>query len=261
MGDSWFVEGEYTNLNEICRPCDSFSHILTLWMPDITLFSTTLRMAANNEVATISNGAIAGARITNCARSKNAVVDIVLKLHISMHEGQNVDKFKDGLENYIADNPAVWDALVYLRCEQIDSDDESVMYRLAARSRLSWQVAARILADRGRLHQFCVEMAKELKVNFDSPTMRRVLYYGGNLVDGAVKDFKKNLLMDPANITKSQSGSIDPFGMQQATSSGRIGPMSSQQASGSLNPDVEATPAPSSSVDDLFLAMVQQSHE
>jgi len=221
-------------------------------------------MAANNEVATISNGAIASTRITNCARSKNAVVDILLKLHISMHEGENVEKFKDGLENYISDNPAIWDSLVYLRCEQVDSDDESVMYRLAARSRHNWQVSARIMEDRGRLHQFCVELAKKMKVNFDSPATRRVLYFGGNLVDGAVKDFKKNLLMDPTNI--STRGEAEIFGSSRAElrrrpSRDTDNNLTPFRASGSVNVDNEATPPSTNAANDIFLSMVHQSHE
>jgi hypothetical protein len=225
---------------------------------DITLFSTTLRLGANNEVATISNGAIAGTRITNCQRSKNAVVSISMKLHISMHDGHNVDTFKDGLENYISDNPSVWDSLVYLMCEDIDPDDEYVMYRIGVRSRLNWQLATRILVDRGRLHQFCVELAKKMEVNFDSPTSRKVLYYGGNLVDGAVKDFKKNLLMDPNNISR---GDLGMFGSRND-----LQRRSPQEVSGasigipSADPESEP-PRASSAANDLFLSMVQQSQE
>lgn len=260
MGDSWFVEGKTITLHEEFTVVLLIS-LVTILVLDITLFSTTLRLAANNEVATITNGAIAATRITNCARSKNAVVDILLKLHISMHEGHNVEKFKDGLENYVSDNPAVWDSLVYLRCEQINSDDEFVMYRLAIRSCHSWQVAARVLADRGRLHQFCVELSKKMKVNFDSPTMRRVLYYGGNLVDGAVNDYKKNLLMDPTNISNRR-------GFDMTTSArGDLGRSSSRGTAGSApdrtseTRDNEATqPSTNNMEDDLFLSMVAQSH-
>jgi small-conductance mechanosensitive channel len=230
---------DYSSANNVIR-CH--------FQSDITLFSTTLRLGANNEVATISNGAIASTRITNCQRSKNAVVTIVLKLHISMHDGRNVDKFKDGLENYISDNPSIWDSLVFLRCEDINSDDEYVLYRLGARSRISWQFAARIMADRGRLHQFCVELSKRMQVNFDSPTSRSVLYYGGNLVDGAVKDFKKNLLMDRNNISRGDLGMFGSRSELQRTTSQEV-------------TEATPTPTPRASADDLFLSMVQQSHE
>jgi hypothetical protein len=233
-------------------------HLTLFWSADITLFSTTLRLAATNEVAIVSNGTISGTRITNCARSKNAVVSVMMKLHISLHDGHNAHMFKEALENYINDNPAVWDSLVYLRCEDINSDDEYVMYHLAVRSRQSWQVAARILSERGRLHQFCMDLAKQLKVNFDSPTSRRVFYYGGTLVDGAVKDFKKDLLMDRNNI--SMGGPDDFLGSRRNLDHGRRATV--PRGSSNEEADGEGTmPSTDNVVDDIFLAMVNQSHE
>lgn len=205
-------------------------------------------MAANNEVATVSNGSIASTRITNCARSKNAVVVIPLKLHISIQNDMNLERFKEGLENYVSDNPAIWDMLIFLRCDDIDSDNEFVMCRLAVRSRHSWQVAARILADRGRMFQFCSDLAKKLKVNFDSPAPRRVLYYGGNLVSGAVKDFKKDLLMDENNITNGDPSMM--FGSARNITQRTVGPET---------PDRETAPTVNTPADDIFLAMVQES--
>lgn len=184
------------------------------------------------------------------------MVTIVLKLHISLHDGQNVEKFKDGLDNYISDNPEVWDSLVNFRCEEIDSDDEYVIYRIAVRSRHSWQVAARVLADRGRLHQFCTELAKKLGVNFDSPTARRVFYYGGSLVDGAVKDFKKNLLMDRNNISHGDFlGSSRDLHRDHPSNTSR-GPTPNTNAT--IDPEVES-PTFNTTADDLFLSLVQQS--
>ncbi len=183
---------------------------------------------------------------------------ILLKLHISMHDGQNVEKFKDGVENYICDNPAVWDSLIFFRCEDIDSDDEFVMYRLAVRSRHSWQVAARVLADRGRLHQCCTELSRKLGVNFDSPASRRVFYYGGNLVDGAVKDFKKNLLMDRNNISRGDFfGSSRDLQRNHRQGENRVSPPS---VSDTFDPEAE-TPTGNNAANDLFLSMIQQSQQ
>eukprot|EP00980_Cylindrotheca_fusiformis_P002338 scaffold543_cov119-Cylindrotheca_fusiformis.AAC.5 len=218
VGESWFVE-------------------------DISLFSTTLRMAANNELATVSNGSIASTRITNCARSKNAVVVIPLKLHISVQTNRKFERFKDGLENYVSDNPAIWDMLIFLRCDDIDSDNEFVMCRLAVRSRHSWQVAARVLADRGRLFQFCIELAKRLEVNFESPNPRSILYYGGTLVNGAVQEFKKDLLADESNIQNRGDPSM------MFASSHSLAPTAGPVT------DRENTPA-KDAADDLFLSMV-----
>jgi len=76
MNDSWFVEGIFPHRFVVHAALAKFSHLtLCFGFIDITLFSTTLRLASNNEVAMVSNGAISGTRITNCARSKNAVVN------------------------------------------------------------------------------------------------------------------------------------------------------------------------------------------
>jgi hypothetical protein len=108
--------------------------------------------AGNNEVASVSNGSIASTRITNCAQMKNAVVYIPLKLHISLlvvvHDDLNVEKFKDGVQNYISNNLEAFDGLGFFGCNDINSDDEYVMYDLCVCSRHSWQEAGRVLEDR-----------------------------------------------------------------------------------------------------------------
>jgi hypothetical protein len=179
-----------------------------------------------------------------------------------MHEGRNVDLFREALENFILDNPSVWDSIVFFRCEEIDTDNEFVVYRLALRSRQSWQVSTRIFQDRARLHQFCTELAKKLDVAFDSPAPRRVLYYGGKLVDGAVKDYKKDLLMDGKNI--NSSGDLGPLLTlaQEAEEQEIIRAAASGQTVSEKEGAVlgQAPTEDNDAVNDIFLAMVQQSH-
>jgi small-conductance mechanosensitive channel len=136
-------------------PLSPLTSQITEISQDITLFSTTLRFGATNEVATVSNGSIASARITNCARSKNAAVHILLKLHIKMHEGRNVDLFREALENFVLDHPNIWDSIVLFRCEEIDADNEFVVYRLVVRSRQSWQVRDRQTDRLGDVMKVC----------------------------------------------------------------------------------------------------------
>lgn len=206
---------------------------------DISLFSTTIRFAGNNEVASVSNGSIASTRITNCARSKNAVIYIPLKLHISLHDGLNVEKFKDGMQHYVNDNPEAFDGLAFFACNSIDSNAESVSYDLCVRSRHSWQEAGRVLEDRGRLFQYSIELAKEMKVNFDAPASQQVLYYGGELKDGGIKDYKRNLLMDRTNISRNGPAT------NTLTNEKRAGDGA----------------APEGAADNNFLHMLKQSHD
>eukprot|EP00980_Cylindrotheca_fusiformis_P002337 scaffold543_cov119-Cylindrotheca_fusiformis.AAC.4 len=182
--------------NPPTNPADSW------FVEDISLFSTTIRFAGSNEVASVSNGSIATSRITNCARSKNAMIYLPLTMHISMHDGLNVEKFKDGLQHFVNDNPEAFDGLAFFALNTLNPNLESVIYDLCVRSRHSWQEAGRVLEDRGRLFQYSMELAKEMNVYYDAPATQQVLYYGGELKDGGVKDYKKNLLMERSNIIK-----------------------------------------------------------
>jgi hypothetical protein len=173
-GSSWFVE-------------------------DIHLFSTTLRFALTNEVATVNNGSIAGSRIYNLNRSPNAVCILELVMHICLIHNDQAIVFKIAIEKYISDNPRVWEALVNFRYNTFDADNEQVRVLLQARHRNSWQDATRVLRDFGEFKRFVHMLGETMGVNFDSPPSRRLIYQGGTLKTGAVEDFKRNLLL-PENI-------------------------------------------------------------
>eukprot|EP00536_Pseudo-nitzschia_multiseries_P006518 jgi/Psemu1/255455/estExt_Genewise1Plus.C_1390082 len=162
---------------------------------DISLLSTTLRYGSTNEIAQVSNGSIASARITNCNRSEKAIVSIVLHFHLScLDEESTINMFRVGVEEFIRENRNTWDSLFFFRCESIDSNNEQVVYRLAVRSIHTWQVSNRVYKDRGELFQFCIGLSFKLKIKYDAPNARRIMYYGGALDHGAVKDYKRHLL-------------------------------------------------------------------
>lgn len=220
VGESWFVEGtEETYSKNLGLQILFLNHLACCLLPvssscpcpcsDINLFSTTLRYAKENEIATVSNGSLAASRIINCARSNSAMVNLYLKLHIHMHVGTNTQYFREGIEAYIQDNPNCWESIVIFTCEDINSTDEWVLYRLGIRSRHSWQNAVRVMQEKGRLHRYTMELADRLGVKYHVPNPRQVMYYGGNLVDGAVKEYKKDLLR-ATNI--DSNGEAGPFG-------------------------------------------------
>jgi small-conductance mechanosensitive channel len=169
------------------------------FVEDISLYSTTLRFAQSNEVATVSNGTISECRIVNCNRSPNAMVAFDLVLHICLIKDGKVDGFTAAIENYIHEHPRVWDCLVFFRYDKFDADMEQVFCRIAVRHRDSWQDAMRILRDRGEFQNFVYALGMDMGVNFDSPPARRLIYTGGILKSGQVVDYKRNLLT-PANI-------------------------------------------------------------
>ena len=243
---------------------------------DISLFSTTLRYAASNEVATVSNGSLATARITNCARSPNALVVLFLKLHLRFHDDDSAERFRNAVDNYVHDNPEEWDSVVYFRCEEIDTDNEFVLYRLMVRSRHSWQVAPRVLQNRAGLRHFTVQLARKMKVQWESATPRSVTYYGGTLIAGGVTDYKTNLVQQENILASGQKASIvQGHATQPAPETNKTNPGREDYAAPELPPwfsserqeaarnqvngdNVEAI---NQSSDDMFLAMLQQSHE
>jgi hypothetical protein len=172
-------------------------------------------------------------------------VILTLKFHIDLHANRQLELFRESLENYVADNPRLWESVVFFRCENIDTDSEFVIYKLKVRSRYSWQVAARVLANRSELRKFCITLATKMNVHFDSAAQQRVLYYGGSLVDGGVIDYKRNLLSNP-NI--STSAIVDPMLTAVSTKTG-----DDEAAVGTSDAHANA--------DDFFLAMLKKSQE
>jgi len=153
------------------------------FVEDITLFSTTLRFGGSNEVATVSNGSIAQSRITNCARSKNAIVHLLMRFHIRFLEGDNLRDFREALDLYVLQNPNRWDSIVFFRCDEIDSDNEFVLYNLTIRSAQSWQPATRVMEHRSQLNRFCKDLADKMEVSYNSPITSTIVYSGGEIQD------------------------------------------------------------------------------
>lgn len=186
---------------------ESDMSIQTWFVEDINLTTTTLRFARTNEVSTVNNWAISGSRIINCNRSPNALIFYEWKLHISIFDGKNLDNFKEALNKYVRDHPRTWNSLAFIRHDVIDADMEQVGFRMAFRHRNGWQDAARIKLNRADLLRYIHDTAKAMGVNFETSPARRLLYYGGVLESGQVKDYKKNLLR-PSNI-RSHSHTFD----------------------------------------------------
>lgn len=210
------------------------------------MYSTTLRYGQTNEVATVSNGTIAGSRIVNCNRSPNAVVVFDLMLHICLLQDENAATFVAAIEKYIAQHPRIWDCMVLFRFDRFDADMEQVYCRVGVRHRNSWQDAARILRDNGELQKFIYQLGETMDVNFDSPPARRLVYSGGTLLkSGQVSEdgpnFKSKLLQ-PKNIRTNVRN------MEPNNGSFRWAPQD--------KPDVEASPQ--EVADDAFLANLRE---
>jgi small-conductance mechanosensitive channel len=141
---------------------------LSWFVEDLNLFSTTLRFANTNEVATVNNASIAMARIMNCNRSPNALVTLNL-VFMDTATDEKLEIFRETIKGFIQDRPRIWESMLFFRCESINQDLELMEYSLRIRHTKPWQDAASILANKGELLKFCFETGKKLEINYDSP--------------------------------------------------------------------------------------------
>lgn len=146
---------------------------------DINLWVTTLRFARTNEVSTINNSAIAASRIVNFNRSPNALIQFGFVTNISSLEGTRLEEFCAALERYVKDHPRTWEALAFVRFDEVDCDWEKIYMRLAFRHRNSWQDATRVLQSKGQLQRFAFELGKQMGINFNTAPQANVVYQGG----------------------------------------------------------------------------------
>jgi small-conductance mechanosensitive channel len=98
---------------------------------DVNLFSTVAMFGATNEVAIISNSAISGKRIINCARSPNATLNFVFKFPIDAPYDR-IQIFKVALEKFIKDRPREWACLYYFYCKKVEADLGFIEYVVSA---------------------------------------------------------------------------------------------------------------------------------
>lgn len=125
---------------------------------------------------------------------------------------------------------------------------------------------------RADLRRFTVDLAAKMKVQYDSAAPRRILYYGGNLDEGAVTDYKKNLVR-PANINSGRGASGDlglwaqQAGLQGHVSTSSIDPSAPTDfdTAGQNETDGQAQTQSNGMVSDMandaFLSMVQQAQQ
>jgi hypothetical protein len=141
---------------------------LSWFVEDINLFSTTLRFANTNEVATVNNASITMSRIVNCNRSPNALLTLTLYFMDTATEDE-LSTFRDAIESFVQDRPRIWDSILFFRCESINQDLQMMEYIIRIRHTKAWQDAATILMKKAELLKFCFETGKKLDINYDSP--------------------------------------------------------------------------------------------
>ena len=152
---------------------NNYGYKYTWIVEDINLFTTTLRFASTNEVATVNNGTLALLRIVNCARSFNAVVSFQLKFELDKVSSDVIQIFRSEVEQFLKEKKSSWESLLFCRCDEIDYDYNKAVFILRAKHQRTWQEAPIILASQAELSWRCMEIGKQMGINYNSPTPRR----------------------------------------------------------------------------------------
>ena len=178
------------------------------FVEDITISSTKLRFARTGEVAYLSNHVLTDMRIYNANRSPNATVFIQHVLHIAILDKDNLKKFKQAMMKFVKERPRQWIELSAICVVRVDSDMEQVSLNLSFRHRESWQSCPRVYMHRAELLQYIHDTGRKLRVVFETPPPRRVLYYGGDLDKGAVveEEGHRKDLLSPQNVREPLTG-------------------------------------------------------
>ncbi len=159
---------------------------MTWFVEHITLYTTTVRLAATNEVATYSNGSLANLRIINAKRSPQAVVCVKLKFGINVPY-QKVKTFGDVIENFVKDRPREWLKLAAFRATEVQADLGYIEYVVVLQHMESWQNIGDVLQSQASVASFCLEVSKKMEMRFTAPPMPVDLSitnkYGDNVDD------------------------------------------------------------------------------
>ena len=72
-------------------------------------------------------------------------------------------------EQYVHDNPRVWQSFVFWRVSKIDHNVQLIVYSLRVQHVKSWQEHASVMRDKGELMKFSIEILMKLGIAYDAP--------------------------------------------------------------------------------------------
>jgi hypothetical protein len=170
------------------------------WFVDkVTLFTTTVRFATTNEVATYSNGSLSLLRIINANRSPKAIISVLIKFGLETPFNK-VSVFRTAVENFIKARPREWIALAGFRATRVEADFGYIEYKIVAQHRESWQNVGPVLQSKADLSSFCLEATKKLSMKYESPPMPVNLSTSGTVDLSGVFQDEDNELKGNVNI-------------------------------------------------------------
>lgn len=149
---------------------------------NVTLFETECTWAPTNERASLSNGSLANSRIINWARSPQAQFHIFLNLPINTPY-EKILILKSAVEEYMKARPREWLALNGFRANRIFPEKGFVEYLIVIMHRDSWQMIGQVLDSKANLSSYCMEVTKQLGLNYRAPPLPVSLTYSKAAAD------------------------------------------------------------------------------
>jgi Mechanosensitive ion channel len=169
----------------------------TWYVEEVTLYYTTLRLGATNEVATVSNSSLANSRIVNAARSTKAVVYIKLKFGIDVPTSK-IEAFKDRVENFVKARPREWLSSPSIRASRVEADLGFIEYVISLHHRDSWQHMGNIVSSKADVTSYCLEVQNELEIKYVAPPTPVHLSLTKSQI--SLSDFKKVDSYSPSKL-------------------------------------------------------------
>eukprot|EP00547_Thalassionema_nitzschioides_P001937 CAMPEP_0194200890 /NCGR_PEP_ID=MMETSP0156-20130528/1321_1 /TAXON_ID=33649 /ORGANISM="Thalassionema nitzschioides, Strain L26-B" /LENGTH=928 /DNA_ID=CAMNT_0038925959 /DNA_START=35 /DNA_END=2821 /DNA_ORIENTATION=- len=142
----------------------------TWFVEDVDLFTTTVRFAGTNEVATVANSALVACRIINANRSPNAIIRIILRFGVSVTK-EKIDEFYINLQQYVKEKPREFLHLIELSPIAIEIQQGYVEYVLLVQHVESWQEMGAVWKSKVELTMHCHELSKELGMTYTAPVL------------------------------------------------------------------------------------------
>mmetsp|Transcript_23264 Transcript_23264/g.41596 ORF Transcript_23264/g.41596 Transcript_23264/m.41596 type:complete len:1233 (+) Transcript_23264:4492-8190(+) len=140
----------------------------TWFVEKVSLFTTTVRFATTNEVATYSNGSLARLRIINAKRSPKAIVYVYMKFGSDVSY-QMIKVYQTAIENFVKSRPREWAQLNGFRATRVEMELNYIEYVIAATHREMWQNVGPILQSKADLASFSLEVSKKLNLRYQNP--------------------------------------------------------------------------------------------
>lgn len=152
-------------------PSDTNSNGSSTWyVENVDLFTTTVRFATTNEVATVSNGSLASSRVINAARSPKMLVYVTMKFGVDVPY-QKVKLFRKTMEEFVKERPRDWISMAGFRATKVEHDRGFIEYVIVLQHRERWQNIVVMLNAKAEFSSFALEVAKKLNMPYRAPSL------------------------------------------------------------------------------------------